>query len=413
MLDIKFIRENPEQAKIALQKRGQDFDLDKILALDAKKRDLQTKAEELRAEQKKGSSANTDEATASRLKQMKDQVKKLELELKSVDHNLNSLMLALPNLPLADVPVGQNENDNKVIKTEGDKTSFDFSPKDYMALAEKLDLIDTIRAAKVSGSRFGYLKKAGALLEMAIIQYAMETLLPEGFVLMMPPVMIKPEMMQRTGYSSYTDGQEAYYLEKDKLFLVGTGEHSLITYHADEILDRKLPLRYLAFTTCFRREAGTYGKDTKGILRVHQFDKLEMVSLVSSSQAQTEFDFLLSLQEKMVKGLNIPYQLLAVCTGDLPKPSGKVIDLECWIPSENKYRETHSVSNCTDFQARRLNIRHKDEQKQNQYVNILNGTAFAMPRIIIAIMENYQTREGTIRVPEVLQKYMKIKEIVG
>lgn len=411
MLDIKLIRENPELIKKAFEKRGGNYELDKILSLDAKRRELLGKVEELRSQQKKGSAADVDQSTMEKLKQIKDEVKKLELELKSVDHNLNQLMLTLPNLPLAEAPLGKSENDNQVIKTEGKKTEFDFKAKDYMTLAEKLDIIDTARAAKVSGSRFGYLKKAGALMEFAILRYALDTLLPEGFVFMAPPVMIKPEMMQRTGYSSYTEGQEAYYLEKDKLFLVGTGEHSIITYHADEILDRKLPLRYLAFTTCFRREAGTYGKDTKGILRVHQFDKLEMVSMVGPNQSPTEFDFLLSLQEKLVKGLKLPYQLLAVCTGDLPKPSGRVIDLECWIPSEGKYRETHSVSNCTDFQARRLNIRYKDEQKQNQYVHILNGTAFAMPRIIIAIIENYQTKEGTIIVPEVLQKYLGIKEI--
>ncbi len=408
MLDIKLIRENPDQVKKACQQRGAKVEVDKILELDEKRRKLQKEIDELRAEQNKVK----DSSQISQMKQVKEKIKKLEIEAKSVEHNLENLILQLPNLPLADVPEGKTENDNKVIKEVGEKTKFDFEPADYLTLAEKLDLIDVERAAKVSGSRFGYLKNAAALLEFAIMQYALDVLLKENFIFMVPPVMIKPEMMEATGYSSYTEGQEAYYLEKDKMFLAGTGEHAIITYHADEILKQALPLRYAAFSTCFRREAGSYGKDTKGILRVHQFDKLEMVSFAKAEQSKEEFEFLLSMQEKLVSGLNLPYHLLAVCTGDLPKPSAKVIDLECWIPSENKYRETHSVSNCTDFQARRLNIRYK-ENGQNQFVHTLNGTAFAMPRIIIAILENYQTKNGTIKVPEILEKYFKTKEIGG
>ncbi|MFH1225970.1 MAG: serine--tRNA ligase [bacterium] len=410
MLDLKIIRENPDLIKKACLQRGVKIDIDKILELDTKRRKLQKEVDELRSEQNKVK----DNSQISQMKQIKEKIKKLEIEAKSVGHNLNSLVSELPNLPLDDVPEGKNENDNKVIKEAGEKPKFDFQPADYLSLAEELDLIDVERAGKVSGSRFGYLKNEAAMLEFAIMKYALDMLLEEGFVFMVPPVMIKPEMMLATGYSSYTEGQEAYYLEKDKLFLAGTGEHALITYHADEILSasgrKPLPLRYVAFSTCFRREAGSYGKDTKGIFRVHQFDKLEMVSFTRAEQSKKEFEFLLSMQERLVQGLKLPYHLLAVCANDLPKPSAKVIDLECWIPSESKYRETHSVSNCTDFQARRLNIRYK-ENGQNHFAHTLNGTAFAMPRIIIAIIENYQTIDGTIKVPEVLRKYLNFEEI--
>ena len=323
----------------------------------------------------------------------------------------NAFLGKLPNLPQPEVPLGKDESENKVIKTVGQPTKFDFPAKDYLELSRIHDLLDTERAAKVSGSRFGYIKREAALLWSALVQYAWSVILKEGFTPFYSPVLVKKEVMENSGYDAYVEGQEAYFLEKDQLYLIGTGEHALLPYHANEILQEKeLPLCYSTYSTCFRREAGSYGKDTKGIFRVHQFDKLEMVVITAPEKSKAEFERLVKIQEKIVQGLGLPYQLLEVCTGDLPKPSAKVVDLECWLPSENRYRETHSASNCTDYQARRNNIRFKDGQGKTNFVHILNATGVT-PRLLIMILENYQTKQGFIEVPKVLRKYLDFKVI--
>ncbi|OGZ76858.1 MAG: serine--tRNA ligase, partial [Candidatus Staskawiczbacteria bacterium RIFOXYA12_FULL_37_10] len=273
-------------------------------------------------------------------------------------------------------------------------------------------------AGKVAGSRFGYLKNELPLLEFALINLVMDiarNLLAqsgEKFVPVIPPVMLKEEMARGTGYFEATDEKEAYYLAEDKMFLAGTSEQPMVAMHANEVLNEKdLPKRYVAFSTCFRREAGSYGKDTKGILRVHQFDKLEMVIFSKQEDSKKEHQLLLSIEEKLMKALGLPYQVINICTGDLGRPAACKYDIETWLPSENKYRETHSTSNCTDFQARRLNIRYKDKSGKMNFAHTLNGTAFAIGRILIMIMENYQQKDGSIRVPKALQKYCGFKVI--
>jgi seryl-tRNA synthetase len=284
--------------------------------------------------------------------------------------------------------------------------------KNYMDIGESLDLIDTERAGKVSGSRFGYIKGSLALLEFALIKLVMDTVVKEGFTPVIPPVMVKDQMARGTGYFEATDETEAYYLQEDKMYLVGTSEQSIVAMHSDEILNEKdLPIRYVGFSTCFRREAGSYGKDTRGILRVHQFDKLEMVIFSAPEQSKGEHKLLLQMEEKLMKVLGLPYQVINICTGDLGRPAASKYDIECWLPSEKKYRETHSTSNCTDFQARRLNIRYRDKSGKVGFVHTLNGTAFAIGRILIMIMENYQQKDGSIKVPKVLQKYCGFKVI--
>jgi seryl-tRNA synthetase len=315
-------------------------------------------------------------------------------------------------LPFEEVPVGKDEKDNVVVKKVGKPRKFSFKPKDYMEIAERLDLIDTKRAAKISGTRFGILKREAVLIEFALVKFALDTLLKEKFIPVIPPVMLKEEMARGTGYFEATDKEEAYFLPKDNLFLAGTSEQPLMAMHAAEIFEEKdLPKRYVAFSTCFRREAGSYGKDTKGILRVHQFDKVEMVSFCKPEDSKKEHLFLLKRQEKLMRALKIPYQLVQICTGDLGRPAAAKYDIESWLPSENRYRETHSTSNCTDFQARRLNIRYRGKTGKLNFVHTLNGTAFAIGRILIMLIENHQQKDGSIRIPTALQKYLKFKQI--
>ncbi|MFH1253795.1 MAG: serine--tRNA ligase, partial [Candidatus Uhrbacteria bacterium] len=289
---------------------------------------------------------------------------------------------------------------------------FDFEPKDYMTIAEKLDLIDVKRAAKVSGTRFGYLKGEVALLEFALINLALDVLSKEHFIPVIPPVMIKTEMMEAMGYlDTAADRAERYFLDKDNLILVGTSEQSIGPMYQGEILEEKdLPRRYVAFSSCFREEAGAYGKDTKGILRVHQFDKVEMFSICQPEKSKEEHQFLLKMEEKLMQSLKLPYQVVQLCTGDLARPSASTIDIETWMPGQGEYRETHSTSNCTDFQARRLNIRYRSKQGV-EFVHTLNGTAFAIGRTLIAIIENYQQKDGSVKVPKALQKYTWFKKI--
>lgn len=419
MLDINFIRQNPEKVKEACEKKQVKLDVDRILELDKKKRELLVKSENLKAEQNKiskhlpaGRQGKADEEAISKAKEIKEEIKRIEPDLKNIEAELNNLLLLVPNIPFDDVPVGKDDSENVVLRQVGKAPKFDFPAKDYMQLGQKLDLIDTERAGKVSGSRFGYLKRELPLLEFALINLVMEIVKKEGFLPVIPPVMLKEEMARGTGYFEATDEKEAYFLPEDKMYLVGTAEQSLVAMHADEILNEKdLPLRYVAFSTCFRREAGSYGKDTKGILRVHQFDKVEMVIFSKLEDSKKEHQLLLSIEEQLMKSLDLPYQVVNICTGDLGRPAAAKYDIEAWIPSENKYRETHSTSNCTDFQARRLGIRYKEKSGKLNFVHTLNGTAFAIGRTLIAIIENYQQKDGSIKVPKVLQKYCGFKVI--
>ncbi|MCH8741943.1 serine--tRNA ligase [Patescibacteria group bacterium] len=433
MLDIRFIREHPNIVKEGCRKKQVKVDVDKLLKVDEKRRDYLKELESLRAEQNRQSyliskavdPTKRDERIAL-VSQMKADIRGYENYLKKIEPEYEKLLRQIPNLPLEDVPVGQDERDNVVIRKVGKKPKFstrggsalgrNFKPKNYLEIAENLDLIDIKRAAKVSGTRFAYLKKEVVLLEFALINLAFDVLAKEGFIPVIPPVLIKPNAMRGMGYiDTKQDLAERYFLEKDKLFLIGTSEQSIGPMHQDEVLEEKeLTKRYVAFSVCFREEAGSYGKDTRGILRVHQFDKVEMFSFCRPEDSKKEHKFFLKMTEKLMQYLKIPYQVVQVCTGDLSRPSAATYDLESWMPSQNKYRETQSITNCTDFQARRLNIRYRNPKtKKLEFVHTLNGTAFAIGRTLIAIIENYQKKDGSVEIPKVLQKYLKFKEIKG
>jgi len=367
----------------------------------------------MRARQKKlGEERKVEEA-----KKLKEELRLKEEALSAEEKAREEVLRQLPNPAFAYVPVGKSDKENVVLREVGEKPQFDFTPKDYLALAEALDCIDVPRGAKVSGARFAYIKREAAMLEFALVRFVFDSLLPHGFIPVVPPVMVKEEMMRGMGYVDRgEDKDETYFLEKDGLYLVGTSEQSMGPMFADEIFEEEeLPKRYVAFSTCFRREAGSYGKDTKGILRVHQFDKLEMFSFCHPDRSGEEHKLLLSLEEQMMQALGVPYHVLDICTGDLGTPAAAKFDIEAWMPGQNngtgEYRETHSTSNTTDFQSRRLNIRFrpradKEGTKKPEYVHLLNGTAFAIGRIIIAILENYQREDGTIGIPKALQPYM-------
>ncbi|MFA5878527.1 MAG: serine--tRNA ligase [Candidatus Staskawiczbacteria bacterium] len=410
MLDINFIRQNPQIVKDACQKKQVIIDIDKLLDLDKKRREITTQLDSIRAEQNKISKQNNPDLIA-KAKELKEKIKVVEPTLALLEKELNILMLTVPNIPFDDVPVGKDDSGNVVVEKIGKTPNFKFQSKDYLEIGEKLGIIDVQRASKVAGSRFGYLKAEAAIIEFALIRFGLDILAKEGFVPVIPPVMLKSEMARGTGYFEATDEKEAYFLPEDDLYLVGTSEQSLIAMHAGEILEGKETKRYVGFSTCFRREAGSYGKDTKGILRVHQFDKLEMVVFCKPENSKNEHELLLSLEKKLMKTLGLPFQVVNICTGDLGRPAAAKYDIETWVPSEKKYRETHSTSNCTDFQARRLNIRYRDKSGKLNFIHTLNGTGFAIGRILIAILENYQQKDGSVKIPKALQKYTGFKEI--
>ena len=403
MLDIKYIRENPDKVKDACKKRFLDCDVDKVLKLDKKKRKLLQDIEELRAKQNKLGKDDIKEG-----KKVKEQIKKIEPDLEKTEQEVERKVKQIPNIPLDSVPVGKDDSKNEVLRTWGKPTKFDFEPKDHLELGEALDIIDVKRAAKVSGSRFGYLKGDAVLLEFALVELAMKTAIKEEFTPIVPPVFVKEETMENMGYiDTEEDKAERYLFEKNSLYLVGTAEQAIGPMHADEVLQEKeLPKRYVAFSTCFREEAGSYGRDTKGILRQHQFDKVELFSFCHPEKSQEEHEFLVSLEEKLWQALEIPYQIIQLCTGDMSRPSASTIDIEAWLPGQNMYREVSSASNTTDFQSRRLNTRFRNKDNKLEYVHMLNATGLPIGRTIIAILENYQQKDGTIKIPKVLQKYV-------
>lgn len=403
MLDINYIREKSKEVKKKSLDKGVDIDVDKIVELDKKYRELQQEVQGLREERNKAAK----EKNIEHGKEIKEKLGLLEDDLDKLKKELDGLLLQIPNPAKDDVKVGKDESKNEVIRAEGEKKEFGFTTKDHLELGEMLDIIDVKRAAKVSGARFAYLKNEAVMLEFALYQYALEALVSEGFTPIIPPAIINKEAMRGLGYMENGGEDDMFHLKDDDKVLVGTAEHSLVPMHKDEVLnDKKMPLRYAGFSSAFRREAGSYGKDTRGIFRVHQFDKVEMVSFVKEGEDDRELEKLLDLEEKLFQGLGIPYQVVKMCTGDLGFPAAKKYDIEAWIPSQNKYREVTSVSTVTDFQSRRLNIKYKDGEDKKKFVHILNGTAFAIGRTIIAILENYQQEDGSVIIPEVLKKYM-------
>ena len=402
MLDIKFIRENPEQVQKGAKDKNIDVDVQKILELDTDFRALSTKLQELFAER----NAAAKERNIEKGKSLKVEIDEKEAGLGELKQSLEESLLNIPNIANADVKAGKNDTENDVVKTVGEVKKFNFTPKDHIELGQLLDIIDIERATKVSGSRFAYLKNEGALLEMALVQFAMETLVNEGFTPIVPPTIITKETMRKLGYMENGGDEDMFQLKDNDSVLVGTAEQSIVPMHSDEVFSVKdLPKRYVGFSSSFRREAGSYGKDTRGILRVHQFDKVEMVSFVPEEQDESEHDYLLSLEEKFFQALEIPYQVIKMCTGDLGFPVARKYDIEAFIPTQEKYREVTSTSTTTDFQARRLNIKYQVGEDK-KLVHILNGTAFAIGRTLIAILENNQEEDGSVMIPEVLRKYI-------
>lgn len=419
MIDIEILKENPQKVERAALSKGVKIDVGKILALDKERKQLLFKIETLRSSQKKLNFPKKEKdfqvAGANRkAKEIKEEIKNLEPKLKKTEKKLKELLFKIPNLPAKDVKVGKDESDNEVIKKTKKLPSFGFPAKSYDYLGTVLDIIDTKRASKVSGSRFGYLKNEGAILELALIKFAFDFLTEKGFSPVIPPTMLKNEVMAGLGYLEQGGEEEMYFLEKDQFFLAATSEHPLVAMHKDEVLkENEFPLRYVGFSSCFRREAGSYGKDVKGIFRVHQFDKVEMVSFVKPEDGNKEHQFLLSLEEKITSALGLPYQVVKMCTGDLGFPVARKFDIEVFFPFEGRFRETHSTSTCTDFQSRRLNIRYKERKtNKNLFVYTLNGTAIAIGRTILAILENYQQKDNSVFVPKILQKYTGFSKII-
>lgn len=420
MLDINFIRENKDKVKEGLRKRlfGDVALVDRVLKLDEERKSLITEAEKIRAERNK---VAKEGKVSEEGRKLKEELKEIEEKLDKIESEYKETLYKIPNLPDDDIPEGSEEN-KKIIKIVGEKTKFDFTPKDHLDLGTALGIIDIGRASKISGSRFAYLRGDAVLLEFALINFAMEKLIKEGFTLILPPMLIKKEITEGLGYW-HGGGNENYYFVKDyeelagnkerelDLYLVGTGEHSVASMHRGEVFEeRQLPVKYAAFSSCFRREAGSYGKDTKGILRMHQFDKVEMVVYCTPEQAEDLLQKMLSYSEGFMKDLGLHFQIVALAAGDLGFPTRKTYDIEVWLPGQEKYRETHSISTTTDYQARRFNTKYRTADG-NKYVHILNGTAFAIGRTIIAILENYQQKDGSVLVPEVLRKWMGKEKI--
>lgn len=407
MININLLREEPDKFKKSLIIKNYDPTLvDLFLDLDVKWREKVTALDELRA--KKNTLGVDDREEAKKLKEKeKEYIREIDVFAKERDVILEQI----PNIPASDVPVGKNDTENVVIKEEGERTKFNFEPKDYLALTDGLIKIE--KASEVTGSRFGYILGDLVALEFALVKLAMDKLLPHGFTPVVPPVMIKPEVFKAMGKVKFVEAGDAFYLPEDDLYLVGSSEHTIGPIHMNEILDYKeMPRRYMGFSTCFRREAGSYGKDTKGILRVHQFDKVEMFSFSLPEKSDEEHKFLVAMQEELLQALKLPYRVVDICTGDMGFGDYKQIDIETWLPGQGKYRETNSASNTTDFQSRGINVKFKDEKGVKNYVHTLNATAFAIGRVLIAIIENYQTEKGTIVVPEALRDYIGKSEIV-
>ncbi len=411
MIDINLLRETPEIVREALINRQKKSSVvDEIIQLDSSRRELLSNVEKLRAEQNALSRQFTGKPTEDQLKQassIKEKLKALETELKETEDKQNLILEEIPNIPASDVPVGKDDSENPVYKTVGEPRKFDFQPLDHADLGEKLDILDVKKAAQVSGSRFGYFKGQGAVLEMAVMFYAFQKLIKKGFIGMIPPAMVKSSSEWKCGYASNKNLFNAYYsAPEDDLVFISSSEHAVVPYHMDEILDaNNLPLKYVNFSPCFRREAGTYGKDMKGMLRVHFFNKVEM-NIFTLPDYKISDDMCLEMlanEEEIMQDFDIPYQVVKNCTGDLPQPNRRMYDINSWFPGQNAYRETQSCSNCGDYQARRLNTKVKINGK-NEFVHILNATMIT-DRAVLAILENHQQADGSVIIPECLRPY--------
>ena len=414
MLDLKLIRSDPERVKRALARRGAAEQVDELLALDTRRRELLPQIEGAQAERKslskqigeakqRGEGADEPMATVQGLKETIESGKG---ELEKVEAELERVAATLPNLPDPEAPDGMTEEDAVVLREVGERPQFEFEPRDHLEIGTELGLIDMEAAARLSGSRFAYLKGDLVLLELALVRYALDLVRGEGHEPVAPPVLVREEALYGTGFLP-GDRDQIYEIPKDDLFLVGTSEVALAGLHADEILEPEaLPLRYAGFSSCFRREAGAAGRDTRGIFRVHQFDKVEMFSFVEPGESAAEHERLLAIEERILGELEIPYRVVNVAAGDLGAPAAKKYDCEAWIPSQERYRELTSCSNTTDYQARRLNCRYRPaDNEAPEAVHTLNGTAVAVGRTMIALIENRQDQRGGFTLPNILYAY--------
>ncbi len=427
MLDIKLLRDEPEKVKSAIKLKGADPKLvDNFLELDGGWKRITGELDDLRHEQKELSGKAERDIDAA--KGLKEKIKIKEAELAGLEGERISAWMKIPNLSSDDTPIGKGEEENKFLRSWGEIKKFDFPLKDHIELGEALGIIDVKKAAEVSGARFNYLKGDAALLEFALVQHGFRILMnekilkeiadkvkpgynPKPFIPVVPPVFIKPSTYQKMARLEPTE--ERYYITSDDIYLIGSAEHTLGPIHMDETLkENEFPIRYVGFSSAFRREAGSYGKDVRGILRVHQFDKLEMESFTLPEDSFTEQEFIVGIQEYLMQSLELPYRVIICSTGDQGGPDFRHLDLETWMPAQNKYRETHSADLMNDYQSRRLNTKVKRENGESQFVHMNDATAFAIGRTLIAIMENYQTKDGKIEVPKVLQEYVG-KKIIG
>ena len=411
MIDIKFLRENPDAVRASQKGRGEDVTIvDQVLISDEARRAAINEFEALRAEQNTlskavaGAQGEEKKALLENSKALATKVKEADSKRAEIEEATKKLVMQLSNILDPAAPIGKEE-DFVVIEHVGVPRTFDFEAKDHVELGKLLGAIDTERGAKVAGSRSYYLTGSGAMLEFALVNFAIASALKAGFTPVIPPVLVNPPAMEGTGFLGQA-AENVYHLEKDDVYLVGTSEVPLAAFHMDEVLPvEKLPMRYAGYSSCFRREAGTYGKDTRGIIRVHQFDKVEMFSFCHPDQAKEEHKRLLQWEKDFMDAMEIPYRVIDVASGDLGSSANRKFDIEAWIPTQKAYREVTSTSNCTEFQARRLNIRFKDADG-TKAVATLNGTLVAIPRMIVAILENHQNADGTVNIPKALQPFL-------
>ncbi|MBI2972361.1 MAG: serine--tRNA ligase [Armatimonadetes bacterium] len=412
-MDLKLIRDNPDLVRAGVRKKHRDVAIvDRVLETDRRRRELIQEVERLRAEQNKVSgeiARLTGDARERRIAEMREvstRIKSLEPELKRLEEELERAVLELPNLPHDSVPPGKDPRENVPIRHWGTPPAFDFQPLDHLDLGTRLGIIDMERGAKVAGSRFYYLKGGGVLLEQALMRFGLDELMTEGFTPVITPFMVRPEIITGAWGGADLDVQQVYRIEGEDLALIGTSEQSLAGMYKDEALDDgRLPMRLAGISWNFRREAGSYGRDVRGLYRVHQFDKLEMFSVVLPEKSWDEHEYLVSLEERFLQRLGLHHRVVAICGGDISAPSAKTYDVETWMPGRGEFGETQSCSNCTDFQARRLGIRVR-RGKGTEYAHTLNGTLVATSRALIAVLENYQQKDGTVRIPQILVPYV-------
>lgn len=414
MLDIAFIRNNPDLIKEGIRKKRMKMDIDELLAVDEELRRLKSEVENLRADRNRLSKempklkGDEKDRAVAEVKSIKDGLGAREALLREREQQFEDLMLMVPNPPLPEVPEGESDDDNVLVRTFGEPTKFDFTPKDHLELAESLDIVDMPRAVKFAGARMYFLKNEGAQLEFALFKFALDHLYSRGFQPMIVPQLVRREAMVGTGFFPLGE-EDTFYVEKDGLYLIGTSEVPLVSYHLDEILNEKdLPKHYCGYSTCFRREAGSYGRDTKGFYRLHQFNKVEQVVICVNDPevSRQEHQILLGNAESLMQALGLPHRVALACGAEIGQGQVLKHEIETWMPSRGKYSETHSCSTLHEFQARRLKIRWRGKDGKTQYCHTLNNTAVASPRILIPILENFQNADGSVTIPEVLRPLM-------